>query len=301
MTAPAPDLRHMARALELAARGLATTDPNPRVGCVIVRGAMVLAEGWHERAGGPHAEAMALASLGGFAPGATAYATLEPCCHFGRTPPCADALVAAGVRRVVYAVRDPNPRVNGGGAARLTAAGIEVTGGVMEREARALNAGFLSRFERGRPWVRVLLPAPRGGDAGDTGVQRLRARSSAVLTGSGTVLADDPRLDVAPPSAGRQPLRVVLDSRLRIPPQARIVAPPGGLLVLTASDDAARRAALERAGARVLQVPSGRGGLDLAAVLRCLAGLEVNELQVEAGATLTASLLASGFADERIG
>ncbi|HXV40034.1 MAG TPA: bifunctional diaminohydroxyphosphoribosylaminopyrimidine deaminase/5-amino-6-(5-phosphoribosylamino)uracil reductase RibD [Steroidobacteraceae bacterium] len=300
MTAPAPDLRHMARALELAARGLATTDPNPRVGCVIARGAMVLAEGWHERAGGPHAEAMALASLGGAAPGATAYATLEPCSHFGRTPPCADALVAAGVRRVVYAVRDPNPRVNGGGAARLAAAGIEVTGGVMEREARALNAGFLSRFERGRPWVRILLPAPRGDDAGGAGVQRLRARSSAVLTGSGTVLADDPRFDVAPPSAGRQPLRVVLDSRLRIPPRARIVAPPGELLVLTASDDAARRAALERAGARVLRVPAGPGGLDLAAVLRCLAGLEVNELQVEAGATLTASLLASGFADERI-
>ncbi|HEY7739748.1 MAG TPA: bifunctional diaminohydroxyphosphoribosylaminopyrimidine deaminase/5-amino-6-(5-phosphoribosylamino)uracil reductase RibD [Steroidobacteraceae bacterium] len=300
MTAPAPDLRHMARALELAARGLGTTDPNPRVGCVIARGASVLAEGWHERAGGPHAEAMALASLGGSAPGATAYATLEPCCHFGRTPPCADALVAAGVRRVVYAVRDPNPRVSGGGAARLAAAGIEVTGGVMEREARALNAGFLSRFERGRPWVRVLLPAPRGDDAGGAGVQRLRARSSAVLTGSGTVLADNPRLDVEMPPAGRQPLRVVLDSRLRIPPQARIIAPPGGLLVLTASEDAARRVALEQAGARVLQVPPGPGGLDLAAVLRCLAGLEVNELQVEAGATLTASLLASGFADERI-
>lgn len=297
MTAPAPELRHMARALELAARGLATTDPNPRVGCVIARDARVLAEGWHERAGGPHAEAMALASLGGSAPGATAYVTLEPCCHFGRTPPCAEALVAAGVRRVVYAVRDPNPRVNGGGAARLAAGGVEVVGGVMEHEARALNAGFLSRFERGLPWVRVVLPGPRGGDAD---LQRLRARSSAVLTGSGTVLTDDPRLDVALPSAARQPLRVALDSRLRIPPQARIVAPPGELLVLTASGDGARRTALERAGARVLQVPAGPGGLDLAAVLRCLAGLEVNELQVEAGATLTAALLASGFADERV-
>jgi len=297
MTAPAPELRHMARALELAARGLATTDPNPRVGCVIADDARVLAEGWHERAGGPHAEVMALASLGGIAPGATAYVTLEPCCHFGRTPPCAEALVAAGVRRVVYAVRDPNPRVNGGGAARLAAGGVEVVGGVMEREARALNAGFLSRFERGRPWVRVLLPEPR---CGDENLQRLRARSSAVLTGSGTVLTDDPRLDVALPSAPRQPLRVVLDSRLRIPPQARIAAPPGELLVLTASDDAARRTALERAGARVLQVSAGPGGLDLAAVLRCLAGLEVNELQVEAGATLTGAVLASGFADERV-
>lgn len=297
MTAPAAELRHMVRALELAARGLATTDPNPRVGCVIADGTRVLAEGWHQSAGGPHAEAMALASLGGSAPGATAYVTLEPCCHLGRTPPCADALVAAGVRRVVYAVRDPNPRVNGGGAARLAAGGVEVVGGVMEREARALNAGFLSRFERGRPWVRVLLPESRGGDAD---LQRLRARSSAILTGSGTVLTDDPRFDLALPSAPRQPLRVVLDSRLRIPPQARIAAPPGELLVLTASDDAARRSALERAGARVLQVPAGPGGLDLAVVLRCLAGLEVNELQVEAGATLTAALLASGFADERV-
>jgi len=301
MSAQAEDLRHMARALELAGRGLATTDPNPRVGCVIAQGARVIAEGWHERAGSPHAEAMALASLGGPAPGATAYVTLEPCCHHGRTPPCADALVAAGVRRVVYAVRDPDPRVNGGGAARLAAAGIEVAGGVLEPEARALNAGFLSRFERGRPWVRVLLPAARGCGADDADRQRLRARSSAVLTGSGTVLADDPRLDLAPASTPRQPLRVVLDSRLRIPPRARIVAPPGELLVLTANDDAARRAALERAGARVLQAPAGPGGLDLAAVLRCLARLEVNELQVEAGATLTASLLASGFADERVG
>jgi len=301
VSTPAPDLRHMARALELAARGLASTDPNPRVGCVIARGGRMLAEGWHERAGGPHAEAMALASLGGSAAGATAYVTLEPCCHVGRTPPCADALVAAGVQRVVYALRDPNPRVNGGGAARLAAAGIEVAGGLMAREARALNAGFLSRFERGRPWVRVLLPVPRDREAGGARVQRLRARSSAVLTGSGTVLTDDPRLDLAAPPAARQPLRVVLDSRLRISPRASIVAPPGGLLVLTASADAGRRAALERAGARVLQLPPGRGGLDLIAVLRCLAELEVNELQVEAGATLTAAFLDSGLADERVG
>ena len=299
MTSAAADLRHMARALELAARGLLTTDPNPRVGCVIADRERVLAEGWHERAGGPHAEAMALASLRGSARGATAYVTLEPCCHFGRTPPCADALVAAGVRRVVYAVRDPNPRVDGGGARRLAAAGVEVAGGLMEREARALNPGFLSRFERARPWVRVLLAAPRDG-AGEAAVQRLRARASAVLTGSGTVLADDPRFAVDPAGAPRQPLRIVLDSRLRIPPQARIVPPPGELLVLTASDDAGRRAALERAGARVLRMPAGSGGLDLAAVLRVLAELEVNELQVEAGATLTAAFLDAGLADERV-
>lgn len=301
MSATALDLRHMARAFELAGRGLLTADPNPRVGCVIADGERVLAEGWHERAGSPHAEAMALASLGGIARGATAYVTLEPCCHFGRTPPCADALAAAGVRRVAYAVRDPNPRVSGGGAARLAAAGIEVTSGLMEAEARALNPGFLSRFERQRPWLRVLLTAPRGGDPGDARVQRLRARSSAVLTGAGTVLAHDPRLDVQLPGAWRQPLRVVLDTRLRMPPAARIVAPPGQLLVLTASPDQPRRAALERAGARVEWVPAGDGGLDLAAVLRRLAELEVNELQVEAGARLTRALLATGLVDEQIG
>jgi diaminohydroxyphosphoribosylaminopyrimidine deaminase/5-amino-6-(5-phosphoribosylamino)uracil reductase len=298
MSAQAEDLRHMARALELAARGLYSTDPNPRVGCVIAGGGRVLGEGWHERAGGPHAEAMALASLGGVARGAAAYVTLEPCCHTGRTPPCADALVAAGVMRVVYAVRDPNPRVNGGGAARLAAAGIEVTGGLMQAEARALNAGFLSRFERGRPWVRVLLGAPRGGDPGGDGVQRLRARASAILTGVGTVLADDPRLEAGLREATRHPLRVVLDTRLRTPATARVLAPPGRALVLTASGDPARRAELERAGASIERVAAGRDGLDLAAVLRRLAELEVNELQVEAGATLTRALLAAGLADE---
>ncbi|MGH8197264.1 MAG: bifunctional diaminohydroxyphosphoribosylaminopyrimidine deaminase/5-amino-6-(5-phosphoribosylamino)uracil reductase RibD, partial [Steroidobacteraceae bacterium] len=245
------DARHMARALELAQRGLWSTDPNPRVGCVIADGERVVAEGWHERAGLPHAEALALAAAGAAARGATAYVTLEPCSHEGRTPPCTAALIAAGVGRVVYAMRDPNPRVNGGGIARLTAAGIEVQGGVLEREARELNPGFVSRMERGRPWVVVKLAAsldggtalPGGesrwitGEAARQDVQQLRARSSAVLTGSGTVLRDDPRLDVRLTGATRQPLRVVLDSQLRIPPQARIVAPPGKLLILCATED----------------------------------------------------------------
>ncbi|MGQ0384582.1 MAG: bifunctional diaminohydroxyphosphoribosylaminopyrimidine deaminase/5-amino-6-(5-phosphoribosylamino)uracil reductase RibD [Gammaproteobacteria bacterium] len=291
------DQRHMTRALELARRGLWTTDPNPRVGCVIADGARVLAEGWHARAGGPHAEAIALAAVGHRAPGATVYVTLEPCCHHGRTPPCADALVAAGIARVVYAVRDPNPRVNGGGAARLAAAGIAVQGGLMQGEARALNAGFLSRFERGRPWVRVLLPGAPPGDA----VLALRARAGAVLTGSGTVLADDARLDVALPGTSRQPLRVVLDSRLRTPPQAALLAAPGQALVLTAHDDAGRRSALEAAGARVERLPAAAGGLDLAAVLARLAELEVNELQVEAGARLTRAFCEAELVDERIG
>jgi len=308
------DARHMARALELAARGLWTTDPNPRVGCVIADGAHVIAEGWHERAGGPHAEAAALAAAGGAARGATAYVTLEPCCHQGRTPPCADALIAAGVRRVLYAMRDPNPRVSGGGAARLSAAGIEATGGLHADAARALNPGFLSRMERRRPWLRLKMAASLDGrtalangrsrwitgDAARADVQRLRARSSALMTGAATVRSDDPRLDVRLPEATRQPLRVVLDTQLRTAPSARIVPPPGQLLVLTASEDEARRTALENAGARIAIVPPGPGGLDLAAAMRQLADLEVNELQAECGPTLAGALLSAGLVDELV-
>ena len=285
------DLRHMSRALELAARGLWTADPNPRVGCVIADGERMIAEGWHERAGGPHAEAAALAIAGGEARGATAYVTLEPCCHQGRTPPCADALIAAGVLRVCYAIRDPNPHVNGGGAARLAAAGIEMTRGVLAAEARTLNSGFLSRMERGRPWLRVKRSA--GAD-----LQSLRARSSAVMTGVATVLADDPRLDLQLPQAKRQPLRIVLDTRLRTPPAARIIAPPGQALVLTANRDPSRIASLESAGAQVLQVAAGADGLDLQAVMNLLAGLEINELQVESCQTLVAALVRARLVDE---
>jgi len=292
------DARHMARALELAARGLWTTDPNPRVGCVLADGEQVIAEGWHERAGGPHAEAMALASAGARARGSTAYVTLEPCCHHGRTAPCADALIQAGVQRVCYAVRDPNPRVAGGGIARLTAAGIALVGGLLAAEARALNPGFLSRFERGRPWVRVL-PGPM--PETESSLQSLRARASAILTGAGRVRAADPRLDVQLPGVGRQPLRVVLDTTLSIAPGSRSVAPPGQLLVLTASADMGPRKALEAAGARVERLPAGPDGLDLAAVLRRLGELEVNELHVEAGMRLTAALHAAGFVDEVAG
>jgi len=308
------DLRHMSRALELAGRGLWTTDPNPRVGCVITDGERVIAEGWHERAGLAHAESAALAAAGAAARGATAYVTLEPCCHHGRTPPCADALIAAGIRRVCYAIRDPNPRVSGGGEASLAAAGIEVSRGVLAAAARALNRGFLSRMERGRPWARLKLAAsldgrtafadgqghPIIGDAARSDVQRLRARSSALMTTSATALADDPRLDVRLPGVTRQPRRVLLDSKLRTPPTARIVAPPGQLLILTASGDAARSAALEDAGARIERLPAAPAGLDLAAVMRRLAELEINELQVECGPTLAGALLGAGLADELV-
>lgn len=310
----ARDAAHMGRALELARRGLWTTDPNPRVGCVIADGERVLAEGWHERAGGPHAEAIALAAAGSAARGATAYVTLEPCSHQGRTPPCADALIAAGVGRVVYAMRDPNPRVDGGGIARLAAAGIPVQGGVLEDAARELNIGFISRMQRGRPWVVVKLAAsldgctalPGGesrwitGEAARDDVQKLRARSSAVLTGSGTVLADDPRLDVRLPGATRQPLRVVLDSQLRISPQARIVAPPGRLLVLCANEDSLRAEALRAAGAEVIAVTAGAGGVDLGAALAHLGGREINEILAECGPGLAGAFLAAGLADELV-
>jgi len=302
----------MARAIKLAARALYTTDPNPRVGCVIAAGDEVVGEGYHQRAGGPHAEVLALAAAGGLARGATAYVTLEPCSHHGRTPPCVDALVAAGIARVVYAVGDPNPRVNGGGVARLREAGIDVSGGVLAASARALNPGFLSRMERGRPWVRVKLASSLDGrtalaggesrwitgDAARADVQKLRARASALMTGVGTVLQDDPRLTVRLPGATRQPLRVVLDAGLEISPEARILAPPGEALVMTASTDAVRAGRLAAAGARVETIDRGEGGLDLQAVMARLAELEVNELHVESGATLAGALLQQGLVDE---
>lgn len=314
MSVVPPDPRHMARALKLAARGLNGTDPNPRVGCVLVNGERVVGEGWHERAGGPHAEAAALAAAGAAARGATAYVTLEPCAHHGRTPPCADALIAAGVRRVVYATRDPNPAVNGGGAARLAAAGIDVEGGLLEAAARELNVGFLSRLERGRPWVRLKLAASLDGrtalaggasawitgEAARLDVQRLRARASAILTGVGTVLADDPRLDVRLAGAARQPLRVVLDPRLRTPPTARILAPPGEALLLAAAGRAPAAPHLGASGASVLAVASTAGGLDLPEVLRVLAARAVNELHVECGARLAGALLAGRLVDELV-
>jgi diaminohydroxyphosphoribosylaminopyrimidine deaminase/5-amino-6-(5-phosphoribosylamino)uracil reductase len=308
----AVDARHMARALRLAERGLATTDPNPRVGCVIADGERVLGEGFHARAGGPHAEIEALRAAGGPVRGATAYVTLEPCSHHGRTPPCADALVEAGLRRVVFAVGDPNPRVSGNGAARLAAAGIVVEGGLMEAEARALNPGFLSRMRRGRPFVRLKLAASLDGrtssgpgadrwitgEAARADVQRLRARSGAILTGIGTALADDPRLDVRLPGATRQPLRVLLDRRLSLPATARLLDPPGELLVFTTAEGLARGGALEARGARLEALPEAGRGLDLAAALSRLAALEVNELLIEAGPTLAGALLAAGLVDE---
>jgi diaminohydroxyphosphoribosylaminopyrimidine deaminase / 5-amino-6-(5-phosphoribosylamino)uracil reductase len=309
----ASDEAHMRHALGLAALGLNTTDPNPRVGCVLVRDGRVVGEGWHERAGGPHAEVCALESAGDAARGATAYLTLEPCAAQGRTPPCTAALIEAGVARVVYAVADPDPRMKGG-AALLRAAGLAVSGGLLATEARELNVGFFSRHERARPWVRVKLGASldgrtalaNGASRWITGararadVQLYRARSSVVLTGSGTVLADDPELNVRLQGAARQPLRVVLDRTLRVPPEARVYAGAGPAAVFTATPDAGQRQALERHGVSVEVLPATADGIDLAAALARLAAWPANEVWVEAGPRLAGALLVADLVDELV-
>ncbi|MDP9064271.1 MAG: bifunctional diaminohydroxyphosphoribosylaminopyrimidine deaminase/5-amino-6-(5-phosphoribosylamino)uracil reductase RibD [Pseudomonadota bacterium] len=315
------DAAAMARAGELASKGLYTTDPNPRVGCVLQRGDRVIGEGWHARAGEPHAEVHALRAAGGESRGAVAYVTLEPCSHTGRTPPCADALIEAGVARVVCAAVDPNPRVAGRGLERLRAAGIEVTVGPGGAATRALNAGFFSRFERGRPWVRLKLamsldartasatgtPGWITGEAARADVQTFRARSSAVLTGAGTVRTDDPRLDVrlAYGPWVRQPLRVLLDPELSCAPEARVFRGDGAL-VFAALDgpgpDGPGPAGPggDIPGRRVERVRRAGRGLDLEAVVGRLAELEINELWVECGPRLAAAFLQSNLVDELV-
>ena len=308
------DARHMARALVLAARGLYTTDPNPRVGCVLVKDGQVVGEGWHERAGEPHAEVHALRAAGAAARGATAYVTLEPCCHHGRTPPCSRALIEAGVARVVAAMPDPNPRVARQGVAELERAGIRVEIGLLAAEAERLNPGFISRMTRGRPYVRVKLAASLDGrtalasgeskwitgEAARADVQRLRARSSAILTGVGTVLADDPSLTVRDIEINRQPLRVVVDGNLSMRADARLLRLPGKTLVVTAADDADYAEPLLEAGAEVMVLAAGAGRVDLPLLMQDLAVREVNELLVEAGATVCGALLEAGVVDELV-
>jgi diaminohydroxyphosphoribosylaminopyrimidine deaminase/5-amino-6-(5-phosphoribosylamino)uracil reductase len=301
----------MARALELAARGLETTDPNPHVGCVIAQDTRIIAEGWHERAGEAHAEVTALKAAKESVVGATAYVTLEPCSHYGRTPPCARALIEARIGRVVFAVQDPNSRVSGQGAEALLGAGITVESGLMELEAIELNVGFMKRMRQGLPWVRLKLAMSLDGrtalangasqwitgPASREDVQHWRARSSAVMTGIGTVLADDPQLNVRlSGEKHRQPLRVVLDSRLRIPPTARLFSTEGPVLIMTAR--AGNSAPLVARGASIEEVPGQGGCVDLRVVLERLAQREVNELLVEAGAILSGRLLSERLVDE---
>ena len=306
----------MREALALAVHAVGLSDPNPRVGCVIVGvDGRVAGRGHTQEAGGAHAEVMALrdaAACGIDVRGATVYVTLEPCSHHGRTPPCADALVEAGVGRVVIALRDPNPLVSGRGASRLEAAGIVVQWSGGADQSRDLNIGFVARMERGRPWLRLKAAISLDGrtaladgtsqwitgEAARSDGHAWRKRASAVLTGVGTVREDDPRLDVRLVATARQPLRVVVDSRLETPPTARILAAPGSVLVYAAVDDAERQQAIEGQGAEVALLPGAAGKVDLAAMLADLGRRGVNELHVEAGEKLNASLLAAGLVDE---
>jgi len=319
----AADYTHMARALRLAEHGLYSTQPNPRVGCVLARDGLVVGEGWHDRAGEAHAEVVALRAAGERARGATAYVTLEPCAHFGRTPPCADALIAAGVARIVAACEDPNPSVSGRGMHRMQAAGIACDMGLLRNEARALNRGFMSRMERQRPWVRIKLAMSLDGrtalangasqwitgEAARADVQHWRARSSAIMTGSGTVLADNPRLTVRADQLAHErasmestyfvaPLRVVLDRALMTPRGANLLDGSVPTLILHGEDSAAVDDRFARVECGAVPLDRSSGGLDLPAVLAMLAQRGDNELQVEAGPRLCGALFTAGLVDE---
>ncbi len=303
----------MARALKLAELGCYTTDPNPRVGCVIVKEQRIIAEGWHQRAGQPHAEVNALAMTPDVT-GATAYVTLEPCSHFGKTPPCCDALINAGIKRVVTAMQDPNPLVKGQGLARLAAAGIDVVTGVLANEAQRLNRGFINRMTKNRPFVTSKLAMSLDGRtasaAGDSqwitsaqaraDVQHLRAASSAILTGINTLLADNPRLTARVDVPVQQPLRVILDSQLRTPVDAQIVQQPGRTLILTHTTELEKIQALTDKGFEIHQLPLCGQRLDLPAVMDFLATQACNNVLIEAGPILNGALLANNLIDELI-
>jgi len=309
----AQDAVYMTRALQLANNGRYTTDPNPRVGCVLVRDDVIIGEGWHVKAGLGHAEIEALKNVPD-AKGATAYVTLEPCSHHGRTPPCCDALIKAGISRVVVAMQDPNPLVSGRGLEKLQAAGIEVVCGVLQDDAQALNRGFIKRMTQNRPFIRSKLAMSLDGrtamasgeskwitsNAARADVQRLRAESSAILTGINTVLADDPALNARVDFDVVQPIRVVLDSRLQMPPNAQMAKLPGRTLILTCSDDQSRQQRLQQAGFEVHRLPDKIARLDLHEVMRFLAAQQINEVLVEAGAVLNGALLTENLLDEII-
>lgn len=304
----------MAHALQLAEKGLYTTSPNPRVGCVIVNHGRVVGTGWHARAGEPHAEIHALRAAGGYAKNASVYVTLEPCSHHGRTPPCAEALIQAGVKRVVIALQDPNPRVNGQGKELLQQAGISVQAGLLAAESEALNIGFVSRVQRNRPWVRVKIAASLDGrialkngdsqwitsEAARRDGHKWRARSCAVLTGIGSIRSDDPRLTVRHVNTSRQPVRVVIDSRLGIPLQAKLLQTAGTTWIFTATADKEKIQLLENIGAQVFILPDNAGKVDLGRMLTQLAELEINELLIEAGPTLSGAMVMTGWVDELI-
>ena len=306
----------MAEALRLAAQGLYTTDPNPRVGAVVVKDGKIVGRGFHRKAGEAHAEVLALKEAGAAAQGATLYVTLEPCSHQGKTPPCADAVVAAKVARVVAAMTDPNPQVSGKGFELIKAAGIAVAHGLMEAEARTLNPGFISRMVRGRPWVRSKLAVSLdgrtaladgeskwiSGEASRQDVHRWRARSSAVLTGIGTLLKDDPTLNVRLEGEWRQPIKIVIDPNLSTPPGAKIFKQnPDSVYIATTVEDEEEHELLNNVGANIQVFPEKSSGMmDMKLVLEAMALLECNEVLVEAGAGMNGPLLAAGLIDELI-
>lgn len=318
------DRLHLARAIALASNGLYTTDPNPRVGCVILKDGKVVGEGWHERAGGPHAEIMALENAGKESEGSTVYVSLEPCSHHGRTPPCADALINAKVAKVVVAGLDPNPKVAGKGIEILKQAGISVEHGLLQEDAERINPGFIKRMRHGLPYVRCKIAASIDGrtamasgesqwitgELAREDVHMYRARSSAMLTGIGTVLADDPSLNVrldhqclATPvkfTDEDQPQRVILDSKLRTPKSAKLLSLPGNTLIYTLSSDSEKTKMLNDAGAEVVQVDSQGDRVSIVAVLRDLAARNINEVMVEAGAHLNGAFMEAGLVDELI-
>ena len=307
------DHAYMSQALQLAEKGLYSTSPNPRVGCVIVRDGKIVGSGWHVKTGQPHAEINALNIAGGAAQGATVYLTLEPCSHYGRTHPCAEALIRAKVAKVIIAMQDPNPLVAGKGASLLKQSGINVLVGLMGEWAKDLNVGFVSRMTNNRPWVRMKIAASLDGKTAlNNGVSqwitgeaarhdghRLRARSCAVLTGIGTVLEDDPQLSVRFIETPRQPLRIIIDSRLKIPTTARVLR-GGGELIFTTTDNKERISALKEVGAHPIILPNEKGKIDLAGLMQILADFEINELLVEAGNRLSGAFIREGLVDELI-
>jgi len=318
------DLRFMARAIQLARCGLYTTAPNPRVGCLLVKAGRVVGEGFHYQTGGPHAERAALAKAGEQAEGATAYITLEPCCHHGRTPPCSDALINAGVTRVVIAMLDPNPKVSGQGLAQLQSAGIETESGVLQTEVESLNPGFIKRMTNNLPFVRCKLAMSLDGrtamadgeskwitsNAARTDVQQLRAKSAAIITGIKTVLNDNPSMNVRLSTDSLQgviadqdiiqPLRVIMDSNLRTPPTAKLLTLPGETIIAYANGSPTAISALEDAGATLCHLPGPSGQVEPKKVLRYLAKREINEVLIEAGPTLAGRFLSAGLIDELI-
>jgi len=307
--------RYMARALQLAAHGLYTTDPNPRVACIIVKNDEIVGQGWHQRAGEGHAEVIAVDKAGKRAMGADCYVTLEPCSHFGRTPPCADLLISAGIKRVFIAMKDPNPIVSGNGIKRLYDAGIEVMVGILEQQAEALNPGFCKRMRTGMPYVRAKIAMSLDGrtamssgesqwvtgPAARQDVQQLRARSSAILSGMGTVLADDPAFTVRPEGdwypenqSVRQPLRVIVSNHSAIPENAQLLDDSANVLLITTDNNVCEY------NSNVITTPEKQGQVDLSAMMAELAKREINEVMVEAGSILNGALLEAGLIDEII-